>query len=97
MNLEISVGQQILNKDIIEENNSMNEKQSNRWSIQSGPWSMPLREYVKSFPIVVAIYDGEKLVHEEKIDYGNYEHRKWLGRATFWACNQGYVVETSKA
>ena len=45
-----------------------------------------LRNFVKSFPMVVSVYDGEKLIHEEKIDYGNYEHRKWLGRVTYWGC-----------
>ena len=64
----------------------------NNKPVPKGPWDLPLREYVKSFPIVVAIYDGEKLVHEEKIDYGNYEHRKWLGRATYWATSNGYSV-----
>ena len=62
-----------------------------------GPWDIPLRDFIKSFPIIVSVYDGEKLLHEEHINYGNYEHRKWLGRATYWAVNQGYIVETSKA
>ena len=66
-------------------------------SAPNGPWDIPLRYFIKSFPMVVSVYDGEKLIYEEKIDYGNYEHRKWLGRVTYWGCNKGYVVETSKA
>lgn len=63
----------------------------------SGPEDMPLREYVKSFPMVVTIYNGDDIVREEHIDYGNFEHRKWLGKVTFWACSNGYTVETMKA
>jgi hypothetical protein len=63
-----------------------------------GPESVPLRDYVKSFPMTVTVYDTEDVVmREETIDYGNFEHRKWLGRITFWACSNGYLVETRKA
>ena len=61
-----------------------------------GPWDAPLKEYIKSFPLEIRVYDDDKLIHCEAIDYGNYNHRKFLGRMTFWACNQGYTVETSK-
>lgn len=63
----------------------------------NGPENMPLREYVKTFMMVVSVYDGDKLIREETIDYGNKQHRTWLGRCTFWACNNGYAVETTKA
>ncbi len=59
-----------------------------------GPWDAPLRNYVKSFPMVVTIYDLKgNLIKEEKIDYGSYECRKFLGRITYWACSNHYVVE----
>ena len=61
----------------------------------NGPESVPLREYIKHFPLTVTIYDGkDNVIRSEDIDYGNYEHRKWIGRVTYWACSQGYVVET---
>lgn len=62
----------------------------------NGPESIPLREFVKNFPMLISIYDGEKLLREETIDYGNPEHRKWLGRVTYWAVSNNYLVETSK-
>lgn len=63
-----------------------------------GPESVPLREYVKSFLITVTIYDkNDNVIREETIDYGNRDHRQWLGKVTFWGCNEGYVIETSKA
>lgn len=64
----------------------------------AGPESIPLRDYVKSFPLIVSIIDQEdNIVREETIDYGNFEHRKWLGRVTFWACSNNLIVETKKA
>ena len=64
----------------------------------NGPESIPLRDFVKSFPLTVTIYDAKGLiVRKETIDYGNFEHRKWLGRVTFWACSNNYMVETAKA
>ena len=63
-----------------------------------GPESVPLRFYVKNFPLVVTIYDHEdNIIRREEIDYGNFEHRKWLGRITFWSCSNDYIVETQKA
>lgn len=61
-----------------------------------GPWDAPLKDYVSSLPMTVAVYDGEELIKEENVDYGNYEHRKFLGRITFWALSNGYIVETSR-
>lgn len=60
----------------------------------NGPESVPLREYVKHFMMIVTVYDGDKVIREETIDYGNIEQRRWLGRVTFWACSNGYAVET---
>ncbi len=61
-----------------------------------GPESIPIKDYVKSFPMLVTVYNGDEVMREELIDYGQYEHRKWIGRVTFWAVSQGFVVETSK-
>ena len=49
------------------------------------------------FPMMVSVYDGDKLVKEQLIDYGKYEDRKFLGKLTYWALTEGYMVETSKA
>lgn len=74
----------------------MNNKSEGLWT-QQRPWDLPLKNYIKTFPLIVSIYDGDKLLHEEEIDYGVSEHRKLLGRLTFWACDQGYCVETKSA
>lgn len=64
----------------------------------NGPETMPLREVIEHFPLTITIYDkNDKPIRTEEIDYGNRAHRIWLGKITFWACNQGYVVETAKA
>lgn len=64
--------------------------------IPPGPEDVPQLGYVKNFPMIVSIFNQDKLVREQKIDYGNIEHRKWLGRCTYWACSNGMSVETRK-
>ena len=64
--------------------------------IPRGPEDIPLKGYYKEFYIYVVIIDvisGRK-IREEKINYGNLEARKWLGRITFWACNNKYEIRT---
>jgi len=61
----------------------------------NGPESAPLRNYIKSYLIKINIYDGEdNLIKSENLDYGNFEHKKFLGRLSFWAWDLGYTVET---
>lgn len=54
----------------------------------------PLREYVKTYPIILEIYDGDTLIKSEKLDYGNFEDKKYLGRLSYWAWEKNYTVET---
>lgn len=66
----------------------------------NGPESIPLRDHNQEFPMKVTVIDiknDDKVLREETIDYANHEHRKWLGRVTYWACTNGYAVETMKA
>ena len=66
--------------------------------IPEGPEGIPQLGYVKTFKMVVTVYDSEdNIVREQTIDYGNFEHRKWLGRVTFYSCSNGMTVETRKA
>ena len=61
----------------------------------SGPWDAPLREYVKKHLLKITVYDFEdNVIKQETIDYGNYEHRKFLGKVTYWATTNKYSVET---
>jgi hypothetical protein len=60
-----------------------------------GPWDAPLRDYVKTHILMVTVYDFEdNIIKQERIDYGNFDHRKFLGKITFWATTNNYSVET---
>lgn len=62
---------------------------------QDGPEFAPQRDYIKAFPIVVIIYNkNDEVIREERMDYGNHEHKKWLGRLSMWAWQQGHTVQT---
>lgn len=60
----------------------------------NGPESIPLRDYVKSLPLTVQVYDGTNCIRTENIDYSNAEHRKWIGKVTVWAAANKYEVRT---
>lgn len=65
----------------------------------NGPETQPLLGYVKDFPIVDMVLDltkNDKIIRKELINYANSDHRKWMGKVTFWACNNGWSVETMK-
>lgn len=64
---------------------------------KSGPEYAPLRNFVKSFKIGIVIFDrSDNVVREEKADYGNPEDRAWLGKLSYWAWSNNYIVETFK-
>lgn len=72
----------------------MNEK-NEQPNLNSGPESAPLKSYIKNYPITVNIYnENDELVKTEALDYGNYDHKKFLGKLSFWAWELGYTVET---
>lgn len=60
----------------------------------NGPESILLREIIKSLPITVTIFNNDKVINEQKIDYSNKDHRQWIGRVTVWAVTNGFTVET---
>ena len=62
-----------------------------------GAENVPLREINKNMPVLVIVYDlrnNDNVVEEKRIDYGDAEDRKWLGRITFWAVTNHCSVET---
>lgn len=60
----------------------------------NNPENGRLSYFVKDYPIIVEIYNGDSLVRTENMNYSNYEDKKWLGRLSFWAWTEGYTVET---
>jgi hypothetical protein len=64
--------------------------------IPRGPWDVPLKGYVKEFYIILLIKDikSDRYIKEEKVNYGDSEIRKWLGRVSYWAWCHGYAIET---
>lgn len=63
-----------------------------------GPWDSPLPKYIHKKEIAVLVHDLTKddgVVEQEfKLDYGNYEDRKFLGRLSFWAISNKRSIET---
>lgn len=62
-----------------------------------GVENIPLREINKNMPALILVYDlknNDVLVVEKRINYGDIEDRKWLGRITFWALTNHCTVET---
>ena len=64
---------------------------------RKGAENVPLKNINKQMPILVIIYDlrnGDRVVEEKRINYGDAEERKWLGRISFWAYENHCSVET---
>ncbi len=63
---------------------------------RKGAENLPLREINKTLPILVMIYDlaTDNLVDEVRLDYGNMDDRKHLGRLTYYALTHHCTVET---
>lgn len=59
--------------------------------------NVPLRKVNTSMPALVVVYDlnnNDEVVVENRIDFANYEDRKWMGRMTFWALTNHCSIET---
>lgn len=60
-----------------------------------GPWDVPLKEYNNHFLVRLIVYDSDDNELTNKVlDYGLLDDRKFIGRISFWAYTNGYVVET---
>ena len=64
--------------------------------LPSGPWDKQINEYVRFKKIAILIHNlsDDSIAHEFIIDYGNAEHRKWLGKLTWYATNNNMSIET---
>jgi hypothetical protein len=62
---------------------------------ENGPEFAPIRNFVKTFPIVVTIINKDDTeIRVEHMDYGKQEDRIWLGKLSYWAWDHGHIVET---
>ncbi len=64
--------------------------------IPRGPEDMPLDKVYTELWIMVTLIDikSNRKIRTEKINYGNFEARKWLGKVTFYGVRNGYAVLT---
>jgi hypothetical protein len=75
----------------------MMERVSFMVEYRRGIENIPLKEVNKNLPILVIIYDlrnGDNVVTETRLNYGDYEDRKYLGRLSFWALTNHCSIET---
>lgn len=65
-------------------------------NVPRGPWDIPLKGYIKELLIIVLIKDikSNRYIDEKKVNYSDPEIRKYLGRVSYWAWSNGYLVET---
>ncbi len=64
---------------------------------RAGAENIPLREINKNLQALIIVYDlkqDDKPIVEKRINYGDADDRKWLGRITFWALTNHCSVET---
>lgn len=64
---------------------------------RNGAENIPLREINKNLQALIIVYDlknDDKPIVEKRINYGDAEDRKWLGRITFYALTNHCSVET---
>jgi hypothetical protein len=61
-----------------------------------GPEDLPPKQYVRDFPLVVLVKDikSGRIIREEHVNYSDSDARKWIGKLTFYMCNQGYSIVT---
>lgn len=64
---------------------------------RKGAENVPLQKINTKMMVLVLVYDllnDDNIVIEEKIDYADYESRKWLGRLSFWCYTNHHSIET---
>ncbi len=66
--------------------------------VPRGAWDTPLKGYVKELYIILLIKDiqSDRYIDEHKVNYSDPEIRRWIGRVSYWAWSNGYLVETMK-
>lgn len=64
---------------------------------RNGQENVPTKYIVKDLQVLVLVYDlrnDDAPLVEKRINYGDQEDRKWLGRISYWAYTNNCSVET---
>ncbi len=61
---------------------------------KEGAENVPAQHVLPVWVYVYSLREADKVVIEKKINYSNYEDRKWLGKISFWAYSNHCSVET---
>jgi hypothetical protein len=64
---------------------------------RKGIENVPLLSPNTDCPIMVFVIDlknDSEVVEQKELNLANHEHRKYLGKLTFWAVNNNHSIET---
>ena len=64
---------------------------------RKGIENVPLLSPNTDCPIMVFVIDlknNDEVVEQKELNLANHEHRKYLGKLTFWAVNNSHSIET---
>ena len=64
---------------------------------RKGIENVPLLAPNTDCPIMVFVIDlknNDEVVEQKELNLANHEHRKYLGKLTFWAVNNSHSIET---
>ena len=64
---------------------------------RKGIENVPLLSPNTDCPIMVFVIDlknNDEVVEQKELNLANHEHRKYLGKLTFWAVNNNHSIET---
>lgn len=64
---------------------------------RKGIENIPLVTPNTDCPIIVFVIDlknNDEVVEQKELNLANHEHRKYLGKLTFWAVNNNHSIET---
>lgn len=64
---------------------------------RKGIENVPLLAPNTDCPIMVFVIDlknNDEVVEQKELNLANHEHRKYLGKLTFWAVNNNHSIET---
>lgn len=65
---------------------------------RNGPETAPLKKYITTFPIMVIVLNKDDIeIKKIRLDYGKHEDKLYLAKLSFWAWNEGYILESMSA